>query len=418
VEGRSAVDLARDEGFWREIQAAFSVDRNLINLNNGGVGLATRGVHEAFTRYLDVSNQAPPHYMWSVVGGNLETVRRRLAAAADCSPEEIALTRNTTEALANVQMGLDLKAGDEVLMTDQEHPGEDTRWEQRARREGIRLVKVPFPTPPDRPSDLTQRFEEGITPRTKLVFFAQVTWKTGQIFPVKEICAMARERGIPTIVDGAHGFGHFPMSLRDLGCDYYGTSLHKWLGAPVGTGFLFIRRENIEKVFPIMGAPPRLHADIRKFEWSIGTYPAANWAAISEALTFQNTLGLERKAERLRYLKNRWAERVRKLPNVQLATSLDPDQSCAIGTVSIDGVDPVKLTKELWDRHRILVVPRTQEKQFAGIRVTPHLYTTLDEVDLFASALEEAALSPSAGRRPPQRVPEREALGVGPQRTD
>jgi selenocysteine lyase/cysteine desulfurase len=346
-------------------------------------------VQEAFTRYLDVSNQAPPHYMWSVVGGNLETVRRRLAAAADCDPEEIALTRNTTEALANVQMGLDLEAGDEVLMTDQEHPGEDTRWEQRAEREGIRLVKVPFPTPPDRPADLTRRLEEGITPRTKLLFFAQVTWKTGQIFPVKEICAMARARGIPTIVDGAHGFGHFPMSLRELGCDYYGTSLHKWLGAPVGTGFLFIRRENIEKVWTIMGAPPRLAADIRKFEWSIGTYPAANWAAISEALTFQNTLGLERKAERLRYLKNRWAERVRTLPNVKLYTSLDPDQSCAIGTVGIEGIDPRELTKELWDRHRILVVPRTQEKQFAGIRVTPHLYTTLDEVDFFASALEE-----------------------------
>jgi selenocysteine lyase/cysteine desulfurase len=391
VGSRSALDTASDEDFWREVQQAFAVDRTILNLNNGGVGVSTRAVHDAFKQYLDVSNQAPPHYMWSVVGGNLDSVRRQLAAAADCDPDELAITRNATEANALVQMGLDLERGDEVLMTDQEHPGEDERWNQRARREGIALVRVPFPTPPASPGSLLAALTERMTPRTKVLFFSHVTWKTGQVFPVKELCAAARSRGIASIVDGAHGFAHLPASMRELGCDYYGTSLHKWLGAPVGTGFLYVRRENIGKVWTLMGAPSRLDRDIRKFEWSIGTHPAANFAAIAEALSFQQTLGLERKLERLRYLKRRWAQRVTALPNVRLYTSLEAEQSGAIATVGIEGIDPAKLAAHLWSAHRILVVPRAHPGQMAGIRVTPHLYTTIAEIDRFGDAFERVA---------------------------
>jgi selenocysteine lyase/cysteine desulfurase len=393
AQHRRPEDTATDEDFWLEIQQAFTVDRTLLNLNNGGIGLSARPVHDAFKHYLDVVNQAPTHYMWEVIGNSrvLEQVRQRLAATAGCDAEEIALTRNATEANALVQMGLDLKPGDEVLMTDQEHPGEDERWNQRARRDGITLVKVPVPTPPKSLDELTSALTARMTARTKVLFFMHVSWKTGQAYPVQALCAEARRRGILSIVDGAHGFAHLPTALSAFGCDAYGTSLHKWLGAPMGTGFLYVRRDVIPKVWTLMGAPARRDADIRKFEWSYGTYPTANVAAIAEALTFHGTLGPERKLARLRYLTARWAERVRTRANVRLYTSLDHGQSGAIATVGIEGVDPGALARHLWDSHRIMVVPRTHPGQVAGVRVTPHLYTTLAEIDRFADVFERIA---------------------------
>ena len=225
----SANDVAADENYWREIQQAFTLDRTIINLNNGGCCPSPRVVHEALKRYLDVSNQAPVYHMWQILEPNIETVRRRLAAEFGCDPEELAITRNASEALQIAQLGLDLKAGDEVITTNQDYGRMLDTWEQRVRRDGIKLTKVSFPVPPKSMDALSDRLLSAITPATKVLHFCHITNLTGQIFPVKAICEEARRRGIKTVVDGAHAFAHFPFKASDLACDYYGTSLHKWL---------------------------------------------------------------------------------------------------------------------------------------------------------------------------------------------
>ena len=378
--------LAGDEDFWFQVQRAYDIDRSIINLNNGGVAPAPRSVLSAMSRHVAFTNQLPPRHLWRVLDPQLETVRERIASLFGCNAEEIALTRNTSESLEICLYGLDLKAGDEVLCTSHDYPRMLNTLKQREQREGIVLRTFNFPTPPGDPSELVRLFEENITPRTKVILCCHITNLTGQIFPIKQIAALARARGIEFVVDGAHAFSHFPFKHADLDCDYYGTSLHKWLSAPIGTGFLFVRRSKIKALWPLMAAPDPKADDIRKFE-EIGTHPTAPRLAIAEAINFYEGIGAERKAARLRYLRDRWAKRLMTLKGVTVYTSLDPTQSCGIGTVGIEGIDNGELTGHLFKKHRILVTPIVHE-HVAGIRVTPNTYSTLREVDTFCEAME------------------------------
>jgi isopenicillin-N epimerase len=384
---RLTEDVARDEDFWREIQSAFTLDRNIINLNNGGVSPSPRIVQEAMRRSLEFSNIAPAYSMWRVLEPEVENVRRGLAGDFGCDPEEIAITRNASEGLEICQLGLELKPGDEVLTTDQDYPRMITTWKQRERREGIVLKMISFPTPPPSLDDLVDRFERAITPRTRVIHFCHITNLTGQIFPVQRICQLARSRGIEAIVDGAHAYAQFPFKHADLDCDYYGVSLHKWLLAPHGTGFLYVRKSKIAKLWPLMAAPEEMTANIRKFE-EIGTHPAANHNAISDALEFHQTIGADRKAARLRYLRSIWTDRLTRLPGVSTPTSSDPRLSCGIGLLSVAGKEPGPLCDQLWDKYRILTVAIVH-KQFQGLRITPNIYTTVPEIETFCGAVEK-----------------------------
>ena len=389
VSGDAPEAVATDEDYWREIQQAFTLDRTIVNLNNGGVCPSPRVVHDALKRYLDISNQSPVYHMWQILEPNIETVRRRLAAAFGCDPEELAITRNASEALQIAQLGVTLKPGDEVVTTNQDYGRMLDTWAQRVRRDGIRVTQISFPVPPRSLDELGDRLLAAMTPATKVLHFCHITNLTGQIFPVRRICDEARRRGIKTIVDGAHAFAHFPFKAADLGCDFYGTSLHKWLLAPIGTGFLYVRREELAGLWPLTPAPEKKAADVRKFE-EIGTHPAANHNAIAEALSFHEGIGSERKAARLRYLRDRWAKRLAAHPKIRIHTNLDPAHSCAIGTVQIADVPTGKLVERLWERWRIIATPIVH-KEYEGARITPNVYTTLEEVDTFASAMEEIA---------------------------
>ncbi len=388
VAGRPADTVARDEDFWLNIRHAFTVDRNMINLNNGGVSPSPKIVSDTEKRYLEIENMSPSYWMWNVLDPGMETVRRRLAREFGCDPEEIAITRNASEALENVQLGLELKAGDEVLTTNQDYPRMITTWQQRERRDGIVLRQIQFPVPPPSLDFLARRIEESITAKTKVIHICHMTNRTGQIFPVKQICQMGRARGIEVIVDGAHAFAQFPFKHADLDCDYYGTSLHKWVLAPIGTGMLYVRRSRIGKIWPLMPAPDKMRDDIRKFE-EIGTHPSSQRGAITEALNFHDSIGGERKAERFRYLRKRWSNRLRALDGVKILNSEDPEQSCAIGFISVDGLDSQALAKHLWDKHRIWTVAIVTKGEYEGLRITPNVYTTLEEVDTFAEVMEK-----------------------------
>ncbi len=278
VTGRPPEDVAADEDFWMEVREAFTLDRNIINLNYGSVSPSPNVVQAAQQDYLRVTNMQPSYYVDEMLIPGLERVRQRLAATFGCDPEEMALTRNTSESLQIVQMGLDLQPGDEVLTTTQDYPRMITTWQQLEDRRGIKLRQVPFPTPPPTWETLSDVLERAIGPRTRIILISHVTFSTGQIFPVAKICAMARQRGVETIVDGAHGFAQFPFRRDDLECDYYGTSLHKWLNAPVGTGFLYVKKEKIGRIWPLMAATRDMKNNIRKFE-EIGTHPVAGTGA-------------------------------------------------------------------------------------------------------------------------------------------
>jgi len=388
VAGRPPAAIAEDEDFWREIQNGFTLDRTLINLNNGGVSPSPRIVQEAMQRYLAISNTAPVVTMWQWLEPEIESVRRRVAADFGCDPEELAITRNASEALEIVQLGMTLQRGDEVLTTTQDYPRMITTWRQRERRDGIVLKQIRFPVPPPSQDDLARRFAEAITPRTKVIHVCHITNLTGQIFPIRKIMQIARDRGIETIVDGAHAYAHFPFTRDELDCDYYGTSLHKWLLAPHGTGFLYVRKQKIAGIWPMMAAPPEMNDDIRKFE-EIGTHPAANHNAIAEALTFHQGIGAERKAARLRYLRDRWAKRLEQVSGVKILTPYDPKQSCGLASFTPGSLDVGKLTEYLWDKHRIIVTPIVHP-EFNCIRVTPNVYTLTAEVDRFADVVEQA----------------------------
>lgn len=387
VADRTPAELAADETYWREIQQAFTLDRTILNFNNGYTCPSPRVVHEALKRYLDISNQAPIHFMWNQMEPNVETVRRNLATEVGCDPEELAITRNASEGLQIAQLGIDMQPGDEVVTTDQDYGRMLDTWDQRVRRDKIKVTKISFPVPTTNLSELTDRITRAITPKTRVIHICHITNLTGQLFPVRDIARLARARGIQTIVDGAHAFAHFPFKVSDLECDYYGCSLHKWLLAPVGTGFLYVRRENIAKLWPLTPAAASKADNIRKFE-EVGTHPAANHNAIGEALAFHQAIGTERKAARLRYLNDRWAARVEKLPGVKILNSREPNQAWGLFNVSLERVDAPKAYDFLWTKYRIITAAIKRD-DYQGLRVTPNIYTTLGEVDTFASAIED-----------------------------
>ncbi len=389
IEHLSPVDAAMDEDYWSHIQQAFSVTRGIVNLNNGGVSPSPRMVTEAFVRYTWQQEDATAYTMWQILEPQSETVRTGLAEVFGCSAEEIAITRNASESLEILLMGLDLKSGDEILTSTQDYPRMITTLKQRELREGLKLNLIKIPIAPSNVNDIANAFERAVTPKTKLILVSHQINLTGQIIPVRKVCEMARSRGIETIVDGAHAFAQFDFKRDDLQCDYYGTSLHKWIYAPKGTGMLYVKKDKIPKVWALMASEDKNRNDIRKFE-EIGTHSAAMRLAIGEAILFHNAIGGKRKEERLRYLSRYWMNKLKDVPKVGFNTSFDLKQSCAIANFKIDGIDPVAIGGYLMSKHKIFTTPILHE-EFTGIRITPNVYTTLWELDRFCEIVESIA---------------------------
>ena len=380
---------AMDEDYWAVIQNSFSVTRGIINLNNGGVSPSPRIVTEGLVRYIWQQEDATAYTMWQILEPQSETIRTGLAEMFGCDREEIAITRNASESLEILLMGMDLKPGDEILTTTQDYGRMLTTLRQREKREGLVLKLIKIPIPPKNLSEITSAFESGITNRTRLILMSHQINITGQITPVKAVCDMARAHGIETIIDGAHSFAQFHFQQKDLGCDYFGTSLHKWLYAPKGSGLLYVKRDKIPKIWPLMAAESKQANDIRKYE-EIGTHSAAPRLAIGEALLFHNGLGSKRKEARLRYLSRYWMNRLKDIPKVRFNTSFDENQSCAIANVQIEGVNPSAIGNYLFANHYIFTTPIIHD-EFQGIRITPNVYTTLSELDRFCGVMETIA---------------------------
>lgn len=382
-------EAARREDLWAPVQQAFTADRSQINLNNGGVSPAPRFVQDAHKARLDFSNQNSTRHLWQILEPQQESVRQGLARLFGSDAEEIAITRNASESLENCLFGLDLRPGDEVVTTDQDYPRMRTTLDQRRRRDGVVVKQISLPVPCEDDNLVVERFAAAITERTRLLLMCHMVNLTGQILPVRQVVAMARARGVPVVVDGAHAFAHLVFRRDDLDCDYYGTSLHKWLFAPHGTGMLYVRRAKIPGLWPLMAAPAELDADIRKFE-QIGTHPLAQILSIGEALVFHHGIGPERKLARMVYLRDRWARRLQAHDRVRLNTSLLPQFAAGVANFRIAGLDMQRLQQHLWQRHQIWTtyIGPPLPKECEGLRITPSVYTTLDELDRFCEAVE------------------------------
>lgn len=383
------LQVATDEDYWGVIQRAFTVSPNIIILNNGGVSPSPLVVQQAVDRYNQLSNEGPSYFMWRILDQGREPLREKLALLAGTLTDEIAINRNATEALNTVIYGMDLNRGDEVIGTKQDYPNMVQAWQQRASRNGISYKQLSFEFPIEDDDFIVRSFEQAITPATKVIHVTHVINWVGQIMPVRKICRMARKRGIEVIVDGAHSFGLLDFKVPDLECDYFGTSLHKFLSAPIGSGMLWIRKDKIAKIWPLTCNSKPNSDDIRKFE-TLGTRSFPIEQAISEAINFQNAIGNKRKEERIRYLKNYWAEKVQHVPGIKLHTSLKAAYSCAICGVSITGMTPQELESMLFARYKIHTSPIVWEN-ISCVRVTPHVYTTLNDLDKLVKGLKEIA---------------------------
>ena len=387
--GTAPGDLASDESYWAGIRRAFDLDPSLIYLNSAGCSPAPRHVLDGMIRDLRYSNEAPVEYMWRRLEPKIEIVRRELAAEFGCDAEEIAITRNASEANEIAILGLDLRAGDEVIVTTHNYDRMLAAWDQRARRDGIVVKRIALEMPPASDADVVERIRAVISARTRVIELPQLTNWTGQPLPVATIVALGRMNGIDVLVDGAQGFAHTPSTRDAMDCDYYGASLHKWLLAPVGTGFLYVRRSRIERLWPLMPAPASMAGDIRKFE-EVGTHPAANHNAILVALAFHRAIGGERKLARLRLVRDRWARALMaESSRVRVRTPLDDRRSGAVTIVEVEGLDPARLYEWLWSRYRIITSPTTFAG-LSGVRVTPNVFTSFAEVDTFTEAMRIA----------------------------
>ncbi len=378
-------DSLHDEDFWNLVHQAYTVSPNIINLNNGGVSPQPLVVQEAVEHYNRLSNEAPSLYMWRRLSQGKEPLRMKLADLAGCSHEEIAINRNSSEALETVIFGLRLKTGDEVVLTKQDYPNMINAWKQRAKRDGIVLKWLDFQFPIEDKQEMVESFTKAFTPKTKIVHITHLINWMGQILPVREIADEAHKRGIEVLVDGAHTFAHLDYKIPDLNCDYFGTSLHKWLCAPFGSGMLYVKKEKISKLYPLFAAPEPESDNIIKFE-NLGTRSLAIEQAIGHAVNFHEMIGAKRKQERLHFLKTYWTEKALQMPGVSIGTSLKPEYSCGISLLQVKGVNPKDIANFLFEKYKIHSVAITWEN-IHGVRITPNVYTRLKDLDRLVEAL-------------------------------
>ncbi len=378
-----------DEDFWGWVRESYTISPNVINLNNGGVSPQPKVVQDAHIRFYQYCNEAPSYYMWQILDQGREPLREKLAGLCGCQADEVAINRNSTEGLNSIIFGLNLKAGDEVVLSKQDYPNMMNAWRQREKREGIKLVWINIPVPIENEAEIVKLYTDAFTEKTKIVHVTHLINWSGQIVPVRDIARAAHQRGIEVIADGAHTLAHFDFKIPDLECDYFASSLHKWLGAPFGSGLLYIKKEKISKIWALLSNNEPDGPDIRKFE-SLGTRSFAAEMAIGTAVDFHDVIGGKRKENRLRFLKDYWVDQVKGIPRVKFYQPKKSNLSCAIATIGIEGKKPQEVSAEFFNKYKIHAVAIDWEN-IHGVRVTPNVYTSTKDLDKLVKAIKSIA---------------------------
>jgi selenocysteine lyase/cysteine desulfurase len=381
--------LAENADFWATLRRAYRLKPDYINLENGYYCLQPQEVLEGFIQKVREVNYHASYYMRTRQFDDKLEMRKKLAQLAGCSHEELVITRNTTESLDTVIAGIDWKRGDESVMAEQDYGAMQDMFRLQARRYGIVNKVVSLPLDPQSDEEIVQLYANALTPKTRLLLISHLVNITGHILPVKKIVDMAHAKGVEVMVDGAHAFAHLDFNIPDLGCDYYGSSLHKWLGCPLGAGLLYVRRDKIAGLWQLFGDIGVPDTDIRKLNHT-GTHPVHTDLAIENAIAFHNKIGIQRKEARLRYLQTYWTNQVRDVPNILVNTPRDPRRSCGIANVGVAQIKPAELAKTLLEKYKIWTVA-IDSANVHGVRITPHLYTSTAELDALVRALKELA---------------------------
>jgi len=382
-----AGELALNEDFWGEIRKDYRLNPEVINLENGYYNIIPEPTLERLISHAREINYQGSYYMRTVQFDNKRKMAARLAETAGCASDELILTRNTTEALDIVISGYPWKAGDEAVMAEQDYPSMLAMFRQVEKRYGVvnRIVSVPHD--PQSDEEIVNLYANAITGRTKMIMICHMINITGHILPVKKICDMAHSRGVEVLVDGAHTFGHIRFSIPSLGCDYFGTSLHKWMSVPLGSGFLWLKKEHIPKIWPLIAPVTDNENDVLRLNHT-GTHPVYTDLTVDDAVEYYLKLGPERKEARLRYLQHYWSDKVRNLPHIEMYTPSDPARSCGIATAGIKGKSPAGLADILFKKYKIYSAP-IDGAGVHGCRITPNVFTTTAELDVLVKAFME-----------------------------
>lgn len=387
VSAVSSAELAVDENFWALIRKGYKLKPDYVNLENGYYNFLPEQVLEKFIGHVREINFQGSYYMRTVQFENKKAIAAKLATVAGCSPDELIITRNTTESLDMIIGGLDWKPGDEAVMAEQDYPAMLDMFRQVSKRYGVINRVISVPNHPKSDEEIVNLYASAITDKTKLLMVCHMINITGQILPVRKICDMAHEKGVQVMVDGAHSFAHFKFLIPELNCDYFGSSLHKWLSVPLGAGILYVKKEKIPNVWPLIAEGERKPDDISRLN-HIGTHPVHTDLAIVDALEFYDIIGAERKEARLRFLQNYWTSKVRDLPNVIVNTPADPVRSCGIANAGIRSMKPSDMGDVLFKKYKIYTAP-IDGAGVHGCRITPNVYTTTAELDMLVEALAE-----------------------------
>jgi selenocysteine lyase/cysteine desulfurase len=384
-----AAALAKDEPFWAAVRANFKLTPDYINLENGYYCFQPEEVLEVFIKNVRAINVEASHYMRTRQYDDKLRARTKLAAMAGCSPDELIITRNTTESLDTVISGFDWKPGDEAVMANQDYGSMIDMFKLQARRHGMRNTMIDIPMDPKSDDEVVQVYANALTPATRLLMIPHMVNITGHVLPVRAICDMAHARNVPVMVDGAHAFAHLEYKIPDLHCDYYGASLHKWLATPLGAGILYVKKDRISSLWPVFADLGMPDDDIRKLNHT-GTHPVHTDLTIENSIAFHEMIGSARKEARLRYLQQYWTTKVRGLPKLVMNTPSDPRRTCAIANVGVKGIAPGDLAKVLLEKYKVFTVA-IDGAGVHGVRVTPQVYTSSGELDTFVAALKELA---------------------------
>ena len=388
---RTAGELAGDEEFWSGIRGGYRLKPDYINLENGYYNIQPDEILEAFIQHVREVNYEGAYYMRTVQFERKKAIAARLAALAGCSPDDLIITRNTTESLDMIIGGYPWKQGDEAIMAEQDYGAMLRMFQQVERRSGVVRKMVSVPNHPASDEELVAVYERAITPRTRLLMVSHMVNVTGQILPVRKICDMAHARGVEVMVDAAHTYAQIQHVIPALDCDYYGSSLHKWLSAPLGAGILFVKKEKVARIWPLLAEPDESATGIATLNHT-GTLPVHTDLAIGNALDYYLTLGPERKEARLRYLQQYLTSKARDLPGVVVNTPADPQRTCAIANIGIRNLKPAEMAARLLDRYKIYTVAIDMpEANVMGCRITPNVFTMPEELDRLVVALKEMA---------------------------
>ncbi len=385
--GRSADELAPDEDFWAGVRAGYRLKPDYINLENGYYSFLPEVILEKYISHLREVNYQASYYMRTVQWDNKKKMADALAGMLGCAAGELIVTRNTTESLDMVIGGFNWKQGDEAVMAEQDYGAMLDMFRQVSERHGVVRKTVSVPNHPASDEEIVQLYAQAITPRTRLLMVCHMINITGQILPIRKICDMAHSKGVQVLVDGAHAVAHIRFNLSELNCDYYGASLHKWLSVPLGAGILYVRKERIGEIWPLIAEGPRKMDDISRLNHT-GTHPVATDLTIADSIAFYQTLGPERKEARLRYLQQYWTSRVRSLPHIMLNTPGNAARACGIANVGIKGMKPSVMAETLLKKYRIFTVA-IDYAGVQGCRITPNVYTSTTELDVLVEALKE-----------------------------